>query len=155
MIDLYLLEQFKGRMIFMTREELIRKALEVRENAYVPYSHFKVGAALLAASGKVYTGCNVESASYGGTNCAERTALFKAVSEGEKEYKAIAVVGDPATYTFPCGICRQVLVEFGTDLEVIVARTENDYQVFTLDQLLPHSFTPKDLEAADNKGGSS
>lgn len=139
----------------MTREELIRKALEVRENAYVPYSHFKVGAALLAASGKVYTGCNVESASYGGTNCAERTALFKAVSEGEKEYKAIAVVGDPATYTFPCGICRQVLVEFGTDLEVIVARTENDYQVFTLDQLLPHSFTPKDLEAADNKGGSS
>ena len=139
----------------MTREELIRKALEVRENAYVPYSHFKVGAALLATSGKVYTGCNVESASYGGTNCAERTALFKAVSEGEKEYKAIAVVGDPATYTFPCGICRQVLVEFGTDLEVIVARTENDYKVFTLDELLPHSFTPKDLEAADHKGGSS
>lgn len=139
----------------MTREELIRKAFEVRENAYVPYSHFKVGAALLAASGKVYTGCNVESASYGGTNCAERTALFKAVSEGEKEYKAIAVVGDPATYTFPCGICRQVLVEFGTDLEVIVARTENDYKVFTLDELLPHSFTPQDLAAADNKGGSS
>ncbi len=139
----------------MTREELIKKAFEVRENAYVPYSHFKVGAALLAASGRVYTGCNVESASYGGTNCAERTALFKAVSEGEREYKAIAVVGDPATYTFPCGICRQVLMEFGTDLEVIVARTENDYKVFTLDELLPHSFTPQDLEAANNKGGSS
>lgn len=132
----------------MTREELIKKAFEVRENAYVPYSHFKVGAALLTTSGKVYTGCNVESASYGGTNCAERTALFKAVSEGEKDYKAIAVVGDPTTYTFPCGICRQVLVEFGTDLEVIVARTENDYQVFTLEELLPHSFTPKDLDGS-------
>ena len=132
----------------MTREELIKKAFEVRENAYVPYSQFKVGAALLTTSGKVYTGCNVESASYGGTNCAERTALFKAVSEGERAYKAIAVVGDPATYTFPCGICRQVLVEFGTDLEVIVARTENDYQVFTLEELLPHSFTPKDLDGS-------
>jgi cytidine deaminase len=139
------------RMEMMKREALIKKAFEVRENAYVPYSHFKVGAAMLAASGKVYTGCNVESASYGGTNCAERTALFKAVSEGELEFKAIAVVGDPNAYTFPCGICRQVLVEFGGELEVIVAKTLKDYRVFTLDELLPHSFTPKDLEDSRNK----
>lgn len=130
----------------MTRENLIKIAFEVRENAYVPYSHFKVGAALLGVSGKVYTGCNVECASYGGTNCAERTALFKAVSEGETQFTTIAVVGDPAAYTFPCGICRQVLVEFGADLEVIVAKTPKDYQVFTLNEILPHSFTPKDLE---------
>ncbi|MDW7670313.1 MAG: cytidine deaminase [Bacillota bacterium] len=135
----------------MVREALIKKAFEVRQNAYVPYSHFKVGAALLAASGKVYTGCNVESASYGGTNCAERTALFKAVSEGESEFKAIAVVGDPDAYTFPCGICRQVLVEFGGELEVIVAKTLKDYRVFTLNELLPHSFTPKDLEESRKK----
>ncbi len=137
----------------MIREELIQKALQVRENAYVPYSAFKVGAALLGASGTIYTGCNVESASYGGTNCAERTALFKAVSEGEKKYQAIAVVGDLGAYTFPCGICRQVLVEFGTELEVIVAKSLDDYQVYTLDELLPHSFTPNDLENEKKEEG--
>lgn len=135
----------------MTREELIKNAFRVREQAYVPYSHFKVGAALMTKTGKVFTGCNVESASYGGTNCAERTALFKAVSEGERQFVAIAVVGDPANYTFPCGICRQVLVEFGTELEVIVARTETDYKVFSLNELLPHSFTPKDLEGTSQQ----
>ena len=105
----------------MNKEMLIQKALMAREHAYVPYSGFPVGAALLGASGKVYTGCNVECASYSGTNCAERTALYKAVSEGEVKFNAIAVVGDLQNYTFPCGICRQVLVEFGKELEVIVA----------------------------------
>ncbi|MEN1759766.1 cytidine deaminase [Anoxynatronum sibiricum] len=130
----------------MTHQELIQIALEVRENAYVPYSQFKVGAALLGVSGKVYTGCNVECASYGGTNCAERTAIFKAVSEGERRFKTIAVVGDPNAYTFPCGICRQVMVEFGKELEIIVAKTPEDYRVYTMNDILPHSFTPDDLE---------
>ncbi|SMP39443.1 cytidine deaminase [Anoxynatronum buryatiense] len=130
----------------MTHQDLIQIALEVRENAYVPYSHFKVGAALLGVSGKVYTGCNVECASYGGTNCAERTAIFKAVSEGERRFKTIAVVGDPNAYTFPCGICRQVMVEFGKELEIIVAKTPEDYRVYTMNDILPHSFTPDDLE---------
>ncbi len=130
----------------MTREKLIKEAIKVRENAYVPYSRFKVGAALLTDSGNVYTGCNVECASYGGTNCAERTAVFNAVSNGETSFKSIAVVGAPDQYTFPCGICRQVMVEFGTKLEVIVAKSAEDYKVYLLNEILPHSFTPKDLE---------
>ena len=137
----------------MTYESLIERALEVRKNAYVPYSGFPVGAALLGSSGSVYTGCNVECASYGGTNCAERTALFKGVSEGEKSFSAIAVTGDPKAYTFPCGICRQVLVEFGRDLDVIVARSSTDYQVWKLEQLLPCSFTPEDLNNHQQDGG--
>ncbi|RQD69771.1 MAG: cytidine deaminase [Tindallia sp. MSAO_Bac2] len=129
----------------MTEEQLIQMALKVRQNAYVPYSEFMVGAALLGVSGEVYTGCNVECASLGATNCAERTAVFKAVSEGETKFKAIAVTGDPNKYTFPCGICRQVLVEFGRELKVIVAKTPDDYKVFTIEELIPHSFTPDDL----------
>ena len=129
----------------MTEEQLIQRALKVRRNAYVPYSEFMVGAALLGVSGEVYTGCNVECASLGATNCAERTAVFKAVSEGETKFKAIAVTGDPNKYTFPCGICRQVLVEFGKELKVIVAKNTDDYKVFTIEELIPHSFTPDDL----------
>lgn len=132
--------------MLMMEKKLIQKAMEVREKAYVPYSSFKVGAALLGGSGAIYTGCNVECASLGGTNCAERTALFKAISEGETSFQAIAVTGDPDQYTYPCGICRQVLVEFGKDLKVIVAKSETDYRVHGLDALLPHSFTPEDLE---------
>ncbi len=132
----------------MTEKQLIQKALEVREKAYVPYSAFKVGAALLGVSGAVYTGCNVECASLGGTNCAERTAVFKAVSEGETSFQAIAVTGDPDQYTYPCGICRQVMVEFGKALKVIVAKSVNDYRVYRLEELLPHSFTPEDLDKA-------
>jgi len=138
--------------MILTHQELIRIALEVRENAYVPYSRFKVGAALLGVSGKVYTGCNVECASYGGTNCAERTAIFKAVSEGERSFTAIAVVGDPKAYTFPCGICRQVMVEFGRSLEIIVAKNADDYRVYSMDDILPHSFTPDDLENSCQEG---
>ena len=132
---------------------LIREALLARENAYAPYSHFCVGAALLGKSGAVYRGCNVESCAYGPTNCAERTAVFKAISEGEREFTAIAIVGGPDTESaplahtaFPCGICRQVLAEFcSEDLPVIVARSCDDYEVYTLGELLPHAFTPMSL----------
>ena len=125
-------------------EELVKMAYEATKNAYTPYSNFNVGAALLTKSGKIYTGCNVECASYGGTNCAERTALFKAVSEGEREFTAIAVVSSSMDYTYPCGICRQVLMEFG-DIEVILAK-DLDYKVFTLEEMLPYTFTKKDLK---------
>lgn len=127
-------------------EELIRKALEARKNAYVPYSHYTVGAALLTAEGKIYTGCNVENASYGVTNCAERTAFFKAVSEGERDFSAIAVTGgmegqEPQDYAYPCGICRQVMQEFGRDdFRIIVAKSVEEYQEYRLDELLPFGF---------------
>jgi cytidine deaminase len=104
-----------------------------------------VGAALLTESGTVYTGCNIEIASYGATNCAERTAIFKAISEGEKAFKAIAVVSSSKDYTFPCGICRQVIVEFGKDIDIIVAK-DYDYEVYKIEELLPKSFTQIDLK---------
>lgn len=129
----------------MKTEDLIKEAIAVRERAYVPYSNFKVGAALLSSTGKVYTGCNIESASYTPTICAERTAISKAVSEGEREFEKIVVVGS-SDYTFPCGVCRQVMREFGKDLEVVVANDVDDYKTFTLEELLPHSFGPDDLE---------
>lgn len=129
----------------MTYKELVEKAYEAMEFSYSPYSNFKVGAALLTESGKVYTGCNVEIASFGATNCAERTAIFKAISEGEKNYKAIAVVSSSNDYTYPCGICRQVIVEFGLDIDIIVAKGY-DYEVFKISELLPKSFTKIDLK---------
>lgn len=125
---------------------LIQEALKGREKAYVPYSKFKVGAAILTGSGKIYNGCNIENASYGATNCAERTTIFKAVSEGEKEIKAIAVVGSHEEYTFPCGICRQVISEFAKeDTPVIIAKNEDEFLVNRLDEILPGAFTKKDL----------
>ena len=133
---------------------LIRLALEARLKAYAPYSGFMVGAALLADSGKVYQGCNVENASYGATNCAERTAVFKAVSEGERNLSAIAIVGGmqgkELTYAYPCGICRQVLREFCNpqDMWVIIAKSETDYKKMRLNELLPESFGP-DFATAD------
>lgn len=129
----------------MKTEDLIKEAIAVRERAYVPYSNFKVGAALLSRAGKVYTGCNVESASYTPTICAERTAISKAVSEGERDFVKIAIVGS-SDYTFPCGVCRQVIREFGRDIEIVVANGVDDYKTFTLEELLPHSFGPDDLE---------
>ncbi len=129
----------------MTYKELVEKAYEAMEFAYTPYSNFNVGAALLTKSGKVYTGCNVEIASLGATNCAERTAIFKAISEGEKEYTAIAVVSSSKDFTYPCGICRQVIVEFGKDIDIIVAK-DYDYEVYKIDELLPHSFTGIDIK---------
>ena len=132
--------------------DLIRRAFAARKFAYTPYSHFNVGAALLTRDGKVYTGCNIENAGYTATNCAERTALFKAVSEGERQFSAIAIVGSKEgtvneLVTGPCGVCRQALYEFsGPDLTVIMARTEEDYIVTTLGQLLPYGFGPANLE---------
>ena len=126
--------------------ELIKKALEARRNAYVPYSGYQVGAALLTADNKIYCGCNVENASYGATNCAERTAFFKAVSEGERKFEAIAIAGGLCEktitdYAWPCGICRQVMQEFcEPDFKIIVAKSEEEYQVMSLAALLPHGF---------------
>lgn len=134
----------------MDKRELIKKALEARERAYVPYSKFRVGAALITEDGEVFTGCNIEISSYSPTLCAERTAIFKAVSEGHRKIKAIAVVGD-SDYTFPCGVCRQVIREFGKDATIIVANSEDDYKEYKLEDLLPHSFGPEDL--ANNKEG--
>lgn len=124
---------------------LIKKAIEAKEKAYAPYSNFKVGVALLTKNKKVYTGCNIESASYTPTICAERTAISKAVSEGEREFEAIAVVGS-SDYTFPCGVCRQVIREFGKDINIIVANNIDEYKIFTLEELLPYSFGPDDLK---------
>lgn len=129
----------------MEDEELIALAAEARRGAYAPYSHYAAGAALLTASGKVYTGCNVENASYGLTVCAERTAAFKAISDGEREFSAIAVVTENAGT--PCGACRQVLAEFGPQMRVLVADDSGDYRVCRLAELLPDFFGPSQLLA--------
>lgn len=126
-------------------KSLIEKAIEARENAYVPYSDFKVGAAVLTDKDQIFTGCNVETASFGGTICAERTAMVKAVSNGNRSIKAIAVVGKEGSYTFPCGICRQFIIEFGRDIEVIVVKTIEDFKIFSIEELLPYGFTREDL----------
>ncbi len=131
----------------MEYQDLIVKAMKAKEFAYAPYSHFRVGAALLTKSGRIYTGCNVENASFSATNCAERTAVFTAVAQGEQEFTAIAVNGDNGNYLPPCGICRQVLAEF-CDLktfQVILANSEQDYRVVTLAELLPGAFQSKDF----------
>lgn len=134
----------------MTHGELIALAAQARKVAYAPYSGFCVGAALLGKSGKVYTGCNVENAAYTPTNCAERTAVFKAVSEGEREFSAIAIVGGKgdamAEFCAPCGICRQVLAEFCDGDFPVVLGTPEKYQAYTLAELLPFSFGKADLK---------
>ena len=132
----------------MDYKNLIEKALEARELAYVPYSKFKVGAAVLFEDDKIYTGCNIENASFGATNCAERTAIFKGVSEGNKVIRAIALVGDIKTYTTPCGICRQVLSEFieNEKTPIILVKNKDDYKVKTFEEIMPGAFTKKDLE---------
>lgn len=129
---------------------LIEKAINSREMAYAPYSNFKVGAAVLTDDGSIYTGCNIENASYGATNCAERTAIFKAVSEGYTKIKAIALIGDVNSYTYPCGICRQVMVEFAesSDMPIFIIKNKNEYIKTTLEEILPGSFGKKDLEKA-------
>jgi cytidine deaminase len=130
-------------------KKLMQEAEKAKENAYVPYSNFAVGAALITESGDIYTGCNVESASYGATNCAERTAIFKAVSDGHRKIKKIAIVSD-LDETYPCGICRQVIAEFSDDVEIIIGNA-GSYKILTLDDLFPHSFTKKDLESIERK----
>ena len=129
----------------MTERELVERALEMRRFSYAPYSHFRVGAALECEDGSVYTGCNVENAAYGSSICAERTALVKAVSEGHRRFVRLAVAGDSADYCWPCGACRQMLREFGADLEVLAANREGAYVAISLEELLPHSFGPETL----------
>ena len=142
----------------MEFQELICKALEARQKAYAPYSGFMVGAALLCKDGRIFTGCNIENASYGATNCAERTAFFKAVSEGYREFTAIAIAGgrresQSLEYCAPCGICRQVMSEFcdPDTFLVILPRSEEDYKSYTLGQLLPLGFTSADMEKGNIK----
>lgn len=127
-------------------QELISRALEARKNAYAPYSDFRVGAALLSDSGEIYTGCNIENSAYTPTNCAERTAFFKAVSEGVRSFRAICIAGgpgerEPEEACPPCGVCRQVMLEFcGPEFEVILAVNGQQYEVYTLDRLAPMGF---------------
>ena len=129
----------------VTDKELFGIACDMLEKAYVPYSHFKVGACLLTKDGRTFTGCNIENASYGATNCAERTAIFKAVSEGFREFEAIAIAGEN-TAPMPCGICRRVMCEFADpSLRIIVGKKDGSFTAYTLADLLPNSFTPKDL----------
>lgn len=139
----------------MNHKELIKEAFIARESSYAPYSKFHVGAALLTSDGKVYRGCNIESASQTPSCCGERTAFFKAVSSDERDFKAIAIVGaaadtpkDEFDYCAPCGVCRQVMAEFCDldDFEVILAKNEDEYMVYSVNDLLPISFTGKNLE---------
>ncbi len=125
---------------------MIEAAVCARERAYAPYSGFKVGAALLTCEGKIYQGCNVENASYGLTVCAERVALLKAVSEGEKDFKALALVTDSAEPVSPCGACRQVMAEFAPEMAVIVANLQGKHYQTTVKELLPQYFSAKAFE---------
>jgi len=125
--------------------ELVALAREARDKAYAPYSGFAVGAALRAKSGRIYSGCNVENASYGLTVCAERVAIFKAVSAGERKFEALAVVTEPQAS--PCGACRQVLAEFGLDIQVIIADLGKGRKVYTVGDLLPLAYTPESLRS--------
>lgn len=129
----------------MDDQVLIQAARQARERAYVPYSHFPVGAALLTASGKIYTGCNIENASFGLSNCAERTAIFKAVSEGDTQFLTIAVIADTEAPVSPCGACRQVMSEFAPDARVILANLKGDTLVTTVQALLPGAFRDIDM----------
>jgi len=130
----------------MTDQALVELAFTMLDRAYVPYSKFPVGAALLCADGTVFTGCNVENAAYGSTICAERTALVKAVSEGHRDdFVRLAVVGRGDDYCWPCGACRQMLYEFAPDLTVLVARGDHQFVTLPLKELLPHGFGPSSL----------
>ncbi len=139
----------------VTDKELVLEAIEARKASYAPYSNFMVGAALLTKDGKIYRGCNIESAAYSPTNCAERTAFFKAVSEGEREFKAIAVIGADRNakeadygYAYPCGVCRQVMMEFCDPKKFIIltARSADDFTSYTLEEILPNGFGPSNLK---------
>ncbi len=136
-------------------EKLIRKLIETaaaqRQYSYAPYSEYRVGAALLAKDGRIFTGCNIENAAYGPTMCAERTAIFKAVSENVREFEAICVVGGkgdpPLDHSVPCGVCRQVMAEFcEPSFTIIVARDTEHYEMYTLEELLPKNFGPDNLK---------
>ena len=125
----------------MDDKKLIELAHQAKEYAYSPYSNFKVGAALLTTDGKVFTGCNVENISYGATNCAERTAIFKAISEGHKNFEKIAIVSSGGDFTTPCGMCLQVMAEFMLDKNVVLSNDKGDVKVLKVSEFLPHSFS--------------
>ena len=129
-------------------KNLLRMANDAKERAYVPYSGFRVGACLKGASGAYYFGCNIENAAYPATNCAERTAFFKAVSEGERDFTAIAISGDADDYLYPCGVCRQVMSEFckADTFQIILVKEDGTYKIFTLEELLPGAFTETELK---------
>ncbi len=130
----------------MDKHQLINEALSGREKAYAPYSHFQVGAAIVTKEGKIYKGCNIENASYGLTNCAERTAIFKAVSEGQKEFTMLAIVADTDGPVSPCGACRQVIAEFcDPNMPVILANLKGDIRETTVKELLPFAFSSEDI----------
>lgn len=126
---------------------LIDEAFKARENSYSPYSNFKVGASILVGDSKIFSGCNIENASYGASNCAERTAIFKAVSEGYKTIKAICVIGSLEDFTYPCGICRQVIIEFAEseDIPLIIAQGRDKYVVHKLKDVIPFGFSKNNL----------
>ncbi|WP_026694523.1 cytidine deaminase [Peribacillus kribbensis] len=131
----------------MENKQLVNHAIEARTRAYVKYSGFQVGAAILTSTGKVYSGCNIENASYGLANCAERTAVFKAVSEGETSFEAVAIAGDTDGPISPCGACRQVLAEFCSEnTQIILANLKGDYTVTNIQELLPGFFSASDME---------
>ncbi len=133
----------------MMRDALIQAAKEAREHAYAPFSNFLVGAAVLGGSQKIYRGCNIENASFGLTNCAERTAIFKAISEGERHIEAVAVIADTEGPVSPCGACRQVMAEFcARDTKIYLTNLHGDVEVWTMEQLLPGAFKSSDM---DNK----
>lgn len=133
-------------------QDLITAAIAARKKSYSPYSHYQVGAALLTEDGQIVTGCNIENAAYGPSNCAERTAFFKAVSDGIRGFRAIAIAGSPegealTQYAYPCGVCRQVMMEFcrPAEFQIIVAKSAEDYKMMALDALLPEGFGPENL----------
>lgn len=131
----------------MTDQELCTMAIQAKEYAYTPYSHFRVGAALLTENGVVYQGCNIENAAYTPTNCAERTAFFKAVSEGHRSFKTIAISGDAEDYLYPCGVCRQVMAEFcdPQTFRILLVKPNGEYIEFLLKDLLPGAFTQEEM----------
>lgn len=131
----------------MDYEILAQKAFEAKKNSYSPYSQFKVGACVLTESGKMFTGCNIENAAYGPSICAERVALTKAISEvGVKDkIVAIAIITDSNTFSFPCGACRQIMDEFNKDMDIIICKSVNEFKIYKLSEILPHSFSADDL----------
>jgi len=145
------IQKKEGIVSHSVAKNLVLEAIEAMKNSYAPYSHFNVGAALLTKKQKIYRGCNIENAAYSPTNCAERTAFFKAISEGERDFSAIAIVGGKngllTDYCPPCGVCRQVLREFAEpkNFLVILAKSEEEYMLFFLEELLPFSFGPENL----------
>ena len=135
----------------MNKEDLIKLAFKARENSYSPYSNYKVGACLLTKSGKTYLGANIENCGYSPSNCAERSAIFSAMSNGEREFEKIAIVGSSDGICYPCGVCRQVMIELLPNAEVICCKDENTFEVLKPHELLPHAFNPKDTDCTKNK----